>query len=307
MTVASQRVSLRALLKEKGKNQQQLAKSARLSTWTINAACKGLMSDHTRQAIAHSLNVSPETLGEPTLKSKTGSKAITSKPIPSSQEPEVPEEQPTQSATPVASPSLLALVASELTDEQSDALVGAFIRTRKTKGFSESEFAFVESWAEKVRTEHIALEQVLAGNANIDIINNNVKVLDPELSPPKQKVDSRPATSLEDLIKSHLAWGKTAKEWKPYYLSEKNAILTNWIKQLGLKSIGDITLSKFDAMIGDYMKAGKSRQTIEKNAKHLVAFLDWAAEKSFTPVNILAGKSAASSLRQLAKSVGRKL
>lgn len=325
MPEPSGRVSLRQLLKEKGKSQLQIAKAARLSTWTINGACKGVMSAETREAIASVLDIEPSALGEPTLQSKTKVKSkikpqikqvfgvddeIASEPKASRPEPEVPEEQPAQ---PVASvkPSIgiLAAVASEITDEESDALVGAFIKTRKSKGFSESEFAFVESWAEKIRADSTLLQLVLSGKANIDIQENDVKVLDPEIKQQQQQqvaLPARNAPDLDQLVDAHLTWGKSEHAWQDYYLSEKRNIIKNWKKILGLTTLSDLTIPKFDRVIKNLIRDDKSRQTVEKHAKHLATFVEWAVEKSFIPANILAGKASAQSLRDIAKEIGKK-
>jgi len=327
----SKTAALRQIMKERGTNQVGLAKSTGLSTWTINAACKGLMSKATIDAIAEKFQIDPKQLGEPTLGNKPTGKIPP--PLPSKKllstsaaQPAKLEEPKQEEIPPAPEPktdvfqSILSIVAAEITPEEGDALAAALFKTRKYKGFTESEFAMVESWAEKIKADYDSLGRVLNGKANIDIQNGNVKIVE-ETPPPLKSVmaalaspgngaASNPApdssNKLMELIEAHLAWGRSQHAWQDYYIDEKRNSMKYWIKSIGLKSISDISLTKFDQVIKDQFKAGKSRQTVEKYAKHLAAFYSWAADKAFISADILAGKSSAGNLRGLAKQVGVK-
>lgn len=305
---------LREIIREKGISQSQLAKEAKLSTWTVNYACKGQMSDQTRETLASVLKKIPKDLGPVTLQPRNaqGMKRPKPKqpdPIQSAQVKAalIHDAVEEQIAPPISVPktTINDLVSIEVTETESEALVAALFRTRKSKGFDELEVAALEGWAEKIKHESHLLQEVLAGRMQVDVENGKVTFklskspipLSLVEKPKTQPVRPRGAEILA-VISAYLSAAKSDGR-ADSYINKQRFILNKWVEILNLKSISDMTIDDFKGVIRTMFIEKKAMATVNNHAKTIIAFYAWAAEKSFLPADILAGMGSLEILRGL--------
>jgi hypothetical protein len=281
-----------SIFKARGiKNAKDLGNRTGLSYWVSLGAMKGEFSPATRDKIATVLGIPAQELGSPTLGEKPGHAAKNAK---------TAKVDHYQSASNDNQ--------STLTDSQKDLVLESLFKSRKASGFTRSEaeqvishFEEANSRFQAIQAEQAAIQEVFKGKRLVNIESGKVVFSKSPENPGTPVAGPSTDNAIHPLIDKYLDEGKKVSGWKAYYISEKRNGVRYWVKKLGLSSVSDLTLAKFDRAIRSLYADKKSQGTIDKYAQSLASFYEWLSKRGHLAINPIAGKAAGSYLATLRK------